>query len=55
MTAESIAHGMGITATHLRRYLDPNDNCAPSLHIIPGLCRVMRNTILLSGLAQRSL
>ena len=50
MTAESIAHGVGITATHLRRYLDPNDNYAPSLHIIPGLCRVMRNTILLQWL-----
>ena len=35
MTAESIAQGVGITATHLRRYLDPNDNYAPSLHIIP--------------------
>ena len=34
MTAESIAQGVGITATHLRRYLDPNDNYAPSLHII---------------------
>ena len=50
MTAESIAQGVGITATHLRRYLDPNDNYAPSLHIIPGLCRVMRNTILLQWL-----
>lgn len=50
MTAETIAQGVGITATHLRRYLDPNDNYAPSLHIIPGLCRVMRNTILLQWL-----
>ena len=50
MTAESIAQGVGITATHLRRYLDPNDNYAPSLHIIPGLCRVMRNRILLQWL-----
>lgn len=50
MTAESIAQGLGITATHLRRYLDPNDNYAPSLHIIPGLCRVMRNRILLQWL-----
>ena len=47
MTAEAIAHGVGISATHLRRYLDPNDNYAPSLNLIPGLCRVMRNTILL--------
>ena len=50
MTAESIAQGVGITATHLRRYLDPNDNYAPSLHVIPVLCRVMRNTILLQWL-----
>ena len=50
MTAESIAQGVGITATHLRRYLDPNDNYAPSLHIIPVLCRVMRNRILLQWL-----
>ncbi len=50
MTAETIAQGVGITATHLRRYLDPNDNYAPSLHVIPGLCRVMRNRILLQWL-----
>lgn len=50
MTAEGIAQGVGITATHLRRYLDPNDNYAPSLHIIPVLCRVMRNRILLQWL-----
>lgn len=50
MTAESIAQGVGITATHLRRYLDPHDNYLPSLHVIPHLCRVMRNTILLQWL-----
>ena len=37
MTAESIAQGVGITATHLRRYLDPNDQlCAEPAHH-PGL------------------
>lgn len=50
MTAEAIAHGVGISATHLRRYLDSNDNYLPSLHVIPHLCRVMRNTILLQWL-----
>ena len=50
MTAEAIARGAGLSATHLRRYLDPGDNYAPSLSIIPALCRVMRNTILLQWL-----
>lgn len=42
--------GSGHHRDALRRYLDPNDNYAPSLHIIPGLCRVMRNRILLQWL-----
>ena len=50
MTAEAIAAGVGISASHLRRYLDPNDNYAPSLHIIPALCRTMRNTVMLQWL-----
>lgn len=50
LTAEAIARGVGLSATHLRRYLDPSDNYAPSLHLIPVLCRVMRNRILLHWL-----
>lgn len=50
MTAEAIAAGVGISASHLRRYLDPNDNYAPSLAIIPALCRTMRNTVMLQWL-----
>lgn len=50
MTAEAIARGAGLSATHLRRYLDPSDNYSPSLHLVPQLCRVMRNTILLQWL-----
>ena len=50
MTAEAIAAGVGISASHLRRYLDPYDNYAPSLSIIPALCRTMRNTVMLQWL-----
>ncbi len=47
MTAEEIARGLGISASHMRRYLDAGDSYFPSLSTIPALCTVMRNTILL--------
>lgn len=50
MTAEEIAHGLGISTSHMRRYLDAGDNYTPSIGMIPALCRVMRNTILLQWL-----
>lgn len=50
MTAEEIARGLGISASHMRRYLDTGDSYFPSLGMIPALCRVMRNTILLQWL-----
>lgn len=50
MTAEEIARGLGISASHMRRYLDAGDSYFPSLSTIPALCTVMRNTILLQWL-----
>lgn len=50
MTAEEIARGLGISASHMRRYLDAGDSYFPSLGMIPALCKVMRNTILLQWL-----
>lgn len=50
MTAEEIASGLGISASHMRRYLDAGDSYFPSLSMIPALCKVMRNTILLQWL-----
>lgn len=47
MTAEEIARGVGISPSHMRRYLDMSDNYGPSLAMIPELCRVMGNNILL--------
>lgn len=47
LTAEEIGAEAGLSAAVVRRYLQRGDGYSPGLDRIPGLCRAMRNTVLI--------
>lgn len=47
LTAEEIGVAAGLSAAVVRRYLQRGDGYSPGLDRIPGLCRAMRNTVLI--------
>lgn len=52
-TAKEIADALGMSRGVITRYLKDNDGYSPRMGMIPGLCRVLGNDILLQWLEVR--
>lgn len=50
LSAKEIAESSGISVAMLNRYLNQNDNYSPSMEMIPELCRILGNDVLLQWL-----
>lgn len=50
LSSREIAESSGISLAMLNRYLNQNDNYSPSMEIIPTLCRIFGNDVLLQWL-----
>lgn len=50
LSTKEIAKSPGISVAMLNRYLNQNDNYSPSMEMIPELCRILGNDVLLQWL-----